>query len=99
MENIQNYIDQGWTMILSYAPRVLLALITLWIGLRIIKAILNLMTKMMIKREMDETLRPFVVNLIGWGLKVMLFISIASMIGIETTSFIAVLGPVHTQYV
>lgn len=92
MENIQTYIDQGWAMIISYAPKVLLALITLWIGLRIIKAILKLMGKMMAKRDMDETLRPFVLNLIGWGLKIMLFISIASMVGIETTSFVAVLG-------
>lgn len=92
MENLQNYIDQGWGMILNYAPRVLLALVTLLIGLRIIKAILKLMDKMMIKREMDDTLRPFVLSLIGWGLKIMLFISIASMVGIETTSFVAVLG-------
>ncbi len=92
MENIQTYIDQTWTMILSYAPKVLLALITLFIGLKIIKAILNVMDKMMAKRDMDQTLRPFVISLIGWGLKIMLFISIASMVGVETTSFVAVLG-------
>lgn len=92
MENFQTYIDQAWSMILSYAPKVLLALITLLIGLRIIKAVLKMMDKMMAKRDMDQTLRPFVLSMIGWGLKAMLFISIASMVGIETTSFVAILG-------
>jgi len=41
---------------------------------------------------MDESLRPFVSSLLGWTLKILLFISIASMVGIATTSFIAVVG-------
>lgn len=92
MENIQKYIDQGWSMVIEYAPKVLLALLTLWIGLMIIKAILKVVNKMMTSRGVDETLRPFLSNLIGWMLKIMLFVSVASMVGIETTSFVAVLG-------
>ena len=44
------------------------------------------------KRNTDETLRPFVLSLIGWTLKIMLFISVIQMLGVATTSFIAVLG-------
>jgi small conductance mechanosensitive channel len=44
------------------------------------------------KTKADKTLIPFITNLISWILKVLLFISVASMIGIATTSFIAVLG-------
>jgi small conductance mechanosensitive channel len=44
------------------------------------------------KTKADKTLIPFITNLLSWGLKVLLFISAASMVGIATTSFIAVLG-------
>jgi small conductance mechanosensitive channel len=46
----------------------------------------------MIKRDVDESLRGFLKSLFSILLKIMLIISIASMIGIEMTSFIAILG-------
>ena len=42
--------------------------------------------------KVDPTLIPFMSSLVSWGFKVLLFISVASMIGIATTSFVAVLG-------
>ncbi|MEZ4843677.1 MAG: mechanosensitive ion channel family protein [Bacteroidia bacterium] len=44
------------------------------------------------KREMDVSLIPFIIGICNYGLKVLLVISVASMIGIATTSFVAVLG-------
>jgi len=44
------------------------------------------------RSKVEPTLAPFVTSLTGWILKLLLFISVASMIGIATTSFIAVLG-------
>jgi small conductance mechanosensitive channel len=40
----------------------------------------------------DSTLTPFLNSIIGWGLKVALLISVASMVGVQTTSFVAVIG-------
>jgi len=44
------------------------------------------------KAGMEDTLRKFLMSLIGVVLKVLLLISVAGMVGIETTSFIAILG-------
>lgn len=44
------------------------------------------------RSKVDPTLIPFMGSLVSWMLKVLLFISVASMIGIATTSFVAVLG-------
>jgi len=44
------------------------------------------------RRGTDETLRPFMISLVTWVLKAMLFISVIQMVGIATTSFVAVLG-------
>lgn len=89
-------LDHYWQLILDYtvtfAPKFLLAILVLIIGLRIISFLMKMVNKGMAKRKTDETLRPFIISLMGWGLKVMLFISVIQMLGVATTSFIAVLG-------
>lgn len=90
--NIDKYVDQGIQLSMTYAPRLLLAIVTLVIGLWIIKHISNGMSHAFEKGGMEDTLRKFIRNLVSVGLKALLFISVASMVGIATTSFIAVLG-------
>jgi small conductance mechanosensitive channel len=46
----------------------------------------------MMNREVDPSLIPFLKSLLGALLKIALFVSIASMVGLEMTSFIAILG-------
>lgn len=79
-------------MSLQYGPRVLLALITLIIGLWIVNRIVGLMVRGMEARKVEATLAGFLRNLASIGLKALLLLSVAGMIGIETTSFIAVLA-------
>jgi len=90
--NFQKYIDTAVELLLVEGPKILLAIIVLLIGLRIIKGFNKLISKGFESGNMDPTLRPFIKGLIEWGLKLLLFISVASMLGIETTSFVAVLG-------
>jgi small conductance mechanosensitive channel len=92
MDDIFGKSDQLWTMVMEYAPKLLLALVTLVIGLWIIKAIVKGISKVMDKRDMDATLKPFIVSLFGIMLKVMLFISVVGMVGVQMTSFIAILA-------
>lgn len=92
MEDLTKYIDQGTALVVEWVPQVLTALITLLIGLWVIKGVTKLVAKSLKARSVDETLAPFLCNLVGWGLKALLLVSVASMVGIETTSFVAVLG-------
>ena len=84
--------DQLWSMAMMYAPKLLLAIFTLVIGLWIIKMITKGVRKVMDKNEMDDNLKPFLVSLFSILLKAMLVISVVGMIGVEMTSFIAILG-------
>jgi small conductance mechanosensitive channel len=77
---------------LTYAPKLALAIITLIIGLWVIGILAKLLKVSMEKSHVDPTLIPFISSLISWIFKLLLFISVASMVGIATTSFIAVLG-------
>jgi small conductance mechanosensitive channel len=75
---------------MTYAPKVLLALLTLLVGLWLIKRFVKILDKRL--EASDPTLSKFLCSLIGMTLKILLLISVASMVGIATTSFIAVLG-------
>jgi len=92
MDKLDHYWQLALDYTITYAPKFLLAILVLIIGLRIISFLMKMVNKGMAKRKTDETLRPFIISLMGWGLKVMLFISVIQMLGVATTSFIAVLG-------
>ncbi len=84
--------DKAAELFMAYVPRLALAIITLIIGLWIINAIIKVFNKGLDKSKADPTLVPFLCSMVSWLLKALLIISVASMIGIATTSFIAVLG-------
>ena len=92
MDNPAGYLDlaQGW--IIAYGPNVIIALIILVIGRWLTKWITALIRKALIKSEMDETLIRFLDKLIYYTLLVAVIIAAADQVGIETTSFLAILG-------
>lgn len=79
-------------VVIGYSLKAVLAILVLIIGIRLIKIFAKILRKQLEKREMDETLIPFLSNLIAWVLKLALFISVAAMVGVETTSLVALLG-------
>ena len=73
-------------------PRIIIALIVLWIGLKLIKLIIKALKKVLERRNVDVSLQSFLLSLTDIALKAMVVIALMGMIGIQTTSFIAVLG-------
>lgn len=92
VENLEKYTDKAVELTMGYAPRIVLAILTLLIGLWLAGAIANLVRRGAERREIDPTLTPFLVSLVNWSLKAAVLISVASIVGIQTTSFVAVLG-------
>lgn len=89
---ISDYSEKIYDFVLFYGPKLIGAIITLIIGLWIIKVIQKTVRKTFEKREVDISLRGFLNSMIGVLLKVMLVISVVGMLGVEMTSFIAILG-------
>jgi len=79
-------------MAMESGLNLLFAVIVLLVGLRLVKYAIQLLKKTMDKASVDPTLITFLGSIFGVILRVLLFVSVASMLGIETTSFIAVLG-------
>ena len=97
MENVSTdkinvYGDKVIELVTSYAPKVLMAIVTLIIGLFIIKLITNGLKKLFARQSYDVTLQGFLVSLVGMIFKVLLGITVISMLGVQMTSFIALLG-------
>ena len=92
MGNLEIYTEKAVELIMAYGPKLLLAIVVLLIGLWIIKLVVKAFRKAMDKGGMDVSLQGFLAGLVSILLKALLFISVASMIGIATTSFIAILG-------
>ncbi|MDW3715611.1 MULTISPECIES: mechanosensitive ion channel family protein [Pseudomonas] len=85
--------SEGWLpIILEYSGKLTLALITLLIGWWLINRITNRVSNLLAMRRVDKTLHGFIGSLANMVLKVLLLVSVASMVGIETTSFIAAIG-------
>ena len=85
-------VEKITELVFTYLPRFALAIITLVVGFWVINLAVKASRKGMEKSNLDQTLVPFLCNLLSWGLKALLLISVASMIGIATTSLVAVLG-------
>jgi len=85
--------SQAWIpMIMEYGSRVLLAAITLAIGWWLINKLTHKVGKLLALRNADLALQGFMSSLANIILKVLLMVSVASMIGVETTSFVAAIG-------
>ncbi len=91
-EQLKHIILRGQELLLLYVPKVVLAIVVLLVGLWLIRLLVRAVEKALQSRDVEPSLVPFVKGLVGGVLKVMLVLSVVQMIGVETTSFIAVLA-------
>ncbi len=90
--NTEQILEQINQIALEYGPKIISAIAVWIIGGWVIKAVTNRFNKMLEKRETDESLKPYMKSLVGSLLKILLIITVLSMLGVEMTSFIAILG-------
>ncbi len=85
--------SEAWLpVVIAYGSKLLLAFVTLLIGWWLINRLTSRVGGLIAARHSDRALQGFIENLANIILKVLLVISVASMVGIETTSFIAAIG-------
>lgn len=76
----------------SYGLKILYALIILFVGLKLIKWLIKRLVQRLDKSKIEPSLKSFLVPLISITLKFALILTIARMLSVEVTSFIALLG-------
>lgn len=80
------------SMATEYVPKILLALAVLYVGFKIVGQVTKLLDQGMKKNGISEDLRPFFISLLRNALKILIIISAAGIMGVETASFIAILA-------
>ncbi|MBA6316665.1 mechanosensitive ion channel [Cellulophaga baltica] len=83
---------KGIDFVTDYGPKILGAIAIYLIGSWVIKKLIGAVRKVLNKGNYDESLQRFLLNLLSWGLKIFLIIMVISKLGVETTSFAAILA-------
>ncbi len=92
MENAELWINKGVDFVVEYGPKLLGAILIFIIGSWLIKKIIGASRRMMAKGNYDPSLQSFLLNLATWALKVLLLIIVVSTLGVNVTTFAAVIA-------
>lgn len=89
---LTDYASTFVKVLIDYSPKLISAFLILFAGLYTIRLINRFIRSMMVKRDLDPTLTKFLSDILLWVLRVLLFVTFISNLGIETSSFVAILG-------
>lgn len=89
---LQPWINRGYELLIEFGPKVIAAILIWIIGSWLIKITLKAIKKIMEKREYEISLRQFLLNLFSVSFKIILIIVVLGTVGIETTSFAAIIA-------
>jgi small conductance mechanosensitive channel len=89
---LEKYTKNIIDLTVEYTPKIIMASLVLVLGFWLIKKFVHISEKAMQRRDLDISLRTFLKSLIGIGFKILLLITVAGMVGIQTTSLVTVLG-------
>lgn len=78
--------------LIEFLPNLIAAILILAIGWWVSNIIVNYVKKIFKKRDYDLALQSFLANLISWALKILVIITAVTQVGVETTSFVALIG-------
>ena len=90
--DLESLWEQGQQLIAVYGLKVVAAIAILIIGMWVAKAIRGTIRRVMGKRSVDPTITRFLTSLIYIALMVFVVLAALNQVGVQTTSFIAVIG-------
>lgn len=88
----EKMVQEFWQLAVTKGIDIAVALLILFIGFFLVNRLGKVVYMLIVRRTEDEALAVFAQRLVRIALKVMLILSVASQVGIETTSFLAALG-------
>jgi len=92
MEKAQEWMNYGLELAKEFGPKLVTAILIYIVGSWVIKKIISTTRKVMSKSKYEESLQKFLLNLISWSLKVFLIIVVISRLGVDVTTFAAVIA-------
>ena len=91
-KEITTYFEYIKNYVLEYSPKLISAILILFVGLWATSIVTKLIKRLMRKREIEATLILFIGNLVFWALRILVLVTVITQLGIGTSSFVAILG-------
>ncbi|WP_041632998.1 mechanosensitive ion channel family protein [Maribacter sp. HTCC2170] len=92
MDKINEYIQIAIDKAVFFLPKILLAILILWIGFKVAKKLVHWVNLALEKAGFSETLRPFLSSTLSVILKGVVLFTIAMVIGADLTGLVAILA-------
>ncbi len=90
LQSLKSFSDE----LINYFPKILLAILILFLGWKIINLLINILRKKIGSRKIDKTLYSFLIDLFNWSLKISIVLIAAVILGVKTASFITFFGTI-----
>ncbi|MDP5169709.1 MAG: mechanosensitive ion channel [Bacteroidia bacterium] len=88
IQELEIPVESLWAL----ASSIAFGIVTLLVGLAVIRYLVNMSDRIMKRREVDPSLIPFLRSLLSIALKIGLVLTVMEVVGLQATSFIAILG-------
>ena len=96
MTDISEKINKIWDAVVSgsldLAKNIIIAIIVFYIGKFAINFLIKVVKKVMLRRNIDETVSKFILNILKISLQVTLFIAIIGILGVKTSSIMGLIA-------
>lgn len=89
---VGKWVDIVIAMALKHGPPLIIGIILLVVGMKVIAKAQTVTAKAMRAAGINDSLVPFLSAVVGVGLKIVLFLAVAGIVGIDTASFVAILA-------
>ena len=92
MDNMEITSEALLGLISAYGPKLLAALLTLFVGLWVANILVDFIKKLLTRSKVDPSLQTFLSSLFGILFKIMVYITALGVLGVAMTSFVAILA-------
>ena len=83
------FVDRVVSSMVTFAINLAIAILVFYVGKFIIRKILKVISTILIRRKVEKSLSTFVISLVRMLLYFLLIVTVIGILGIETSSFIA----------
>ncbi|AYV21770.1 MULTISPECIES: small-conductance mechanosensitive channel MscS [Vibrio] len=92
LSKAEQWLTNNSDLLVQYGVNIISAILILFIGNIVVKAVANSVSKLLHKKKMDKAVVEFIHGIVRYTLFVIVLIAALSRIGVQTASVVAVIG-------